>query len=79
MVKIFLLFIVNKTCFNTQEFFFLGWLNTYRIHNHERLLQSVYHRDRDRGLVTISNHESCIDDPLLWGKDSRFCKETTGT
>ena len=45
----------------------MGWLNTYRIHNHERLLQSVYHRDRDRGLVTISNHESCIDDPLLWG------------
>lgn len=44
-----------------------GWFNTYKIHNRETLLESVYKRDKNRGLVTISNHDSCIDDPLLWG------------
>lgn len=44
-----------------------GMLNTYAVHNRDRLHKCLYEREKDRGLVTISNHDSCMDDPLLWG------------
>ncbi|XP_052090592.1 tafazzin-like isoform X3 [Mytilus californianus] len=44
-----------------------GLLNTYKIHNQERLYKCLYDREEKRGLVTVSNHDSCMDDPLLWG------------
>ncbi|CAG2192183.1 TAZ [Mytilus edulis] len=44
-----------------------GLLNTYKIHNKERLYKCLYDREEKRGLVTVSNHDSCMDDPMLWG------------
>lgn len=28
----------------------------------------VKHRDEKVGLITVSNHHSCLDDPVLFGK-----------
>ncbi|CAG5114928.1 unnamed protein product [Candidula unifasciata] len=45
----------------------LEWLNTVKVHNKEVLHNLVENRPNDRGLLTVSNHSSCVDDPLVWG------------
>lgn len=45
----------------------LEWMNKTKIHNHKSLKDAVELRPAGRGLITICNHTSCIDDPLLWG------------
>lgn len=45
----------------------IDWLNKTRIYNHQTLKNAVELREAGRGLVTISNHTSCLDDPLMWG------------
>ena len=47
---------------------FSEWLNKTEVHNRQTLTKAVELRPADRGLVTISNHTSCIDDPLMWGR-----------
>lgn len=43
-----------------------AWLNRFEIYNKDILLNAV-ERSHSTPLLTVSNHTSCIDDPLLWG------------
>ncbi|XP_031551042.1 tafazzin-like [Actinia tenebrosa] len=45
----------------------LKWLNTVRVHNQITLDQCTADRPDGVPLVTVSNHYSCLDDPLMWG------------
>ena len=36
--------------------------------NWDRLLRAVVDRPEGTPLITISNHRSCVDDPLVWGE-----------
>ena len=50
--------------------FWAQCLNSSRVHNHSVLLDTLtkhYNNKRRRPLITISNHSSCLDDPLIWG------------
>ncbi|OWA52699.1 Tafazzin [Hypsibius exemplaris] len=42
-------------------------LNRLQIHGKERFLDVLENREKGRGLITISNHYCCADDPMLWG------------
>ncbi|KAI4325392.1 hypothetical protein MLD38_030797 [Melastoma candidum] len=42
-------------------------LNTTTVHNPDTLLQLVHHRPPGVPLITVSNHVSTLDDPVLWG------------
>lgn len=44
------------------------WLNRTKVYNKNILHEAIASRPQNRGLVTVSNHTSCIDDPLLWGE-----------
>ena len=48
-------------------------LNKVKIHGHERFLDALDNREPGRGLITISNHYCCADDPLLWGRKDAIC------
>ncbi|CAE1294855.1 TAZ [Acanthosepion pharaonis] len=43
------------------------WLNTFNLINGDILYKTIEDRPSNQGLVTVSNHYSCIDEPLLWG------------
>jgi len=43
------------------------WLNRITVYNKAVLHEAVEKRPKDQALVTVSNHRSCIDDPVLWG------------
>ncbi|XP_052286081.1 tafazzin-like isoform X1 [Dreissena polymorpha] len=45
----------------------LETLNTTKVVNKETFLILTKSREPGRGLVTVSNHHSYLDDPLLWG------------
>ena len=36
--------------------------------NTDRFTKAVYDRPKGTPLITVSNHLSCIDDPIIWGK-----------
>lgn len=42
-------------------------LNTTTVHNAETLLRLVRHRPQGIPLLTVSNHVSTLDDPVMWG------------
>lgn len=44
------------------------WLNTFNLINGDILYKTIEDRPSNQGLVTVSNHYSCIDEPLLWGE-----------
>ena len=48
--------------------YFSEILNRPKIHNRQEFLDVVEYREKNRGLLTVSNHYSCIDDPVMWGK-----------
>lgn len=37
-----------------------------RIHNEEPLLEAIFHRPLGKPLITVLNHASTVDDPLIW-------------
>ena len=41
-------------------------LNEMRVINRRNLVQAIFHRHKNVPLITVSNHTSCIDDPLIW-------------
>ncbi|XP_020579437.1 N-acylphosphatidylethanolamine synthase isoform X2 [Phalaenopsis equestris] len=46
---------------------FTSFLNSTHVHNAETLQRLVHCRSPDRPLITVSNHMSTLDDPLMWG------------
>ncbi|GJN26115.1 hypothetical protein PR202_gb14018 [Eleusine coracana subsp. coracana] len=46
---------------------YASMLNTTTVHNADALLQLVSSRPPGTPLLTISNHMSTVDDPLMWG------------
>ena len=42
-------------------------VNTQRWHNKEKL-DCALDRNKDLGLITLTNHHTTIDDPFMWGK-----------
>lgn len=44
-----------------------SFLNTTHVHNAQTLLHLVQSRPPATPLITVSNHMSTLDDPLLWG------------
>ncbi|CAF0956400.1 unnamed protein product [Rotaria sordida] len=47
--------------------FWMKCATSLRIENGEILRNAVLNRDPDRPLITVANHHSCMDDPLLFG------------
>jgi hypothetical protein len=46
---------------------FSGWLNRKHVYNLD-ILEETFSRVKDRPLLTVTNHISCFDEPLIWGK-----------
>jgi len=45
-------------------------LNNGVVRNKETLLNAIFERPKGVPLITVANHESCMDDPALVGKNS---------
>jgi hypothetical protein len=43
-------------------------LNRTHIYNRDVLVQALESRPSGVPLLTVANHHSCADEPLLWGK-----------
>ncbi|KAI8990917.1 acyltransferase-domain-containing protein [Mycotypha africana] len=46
---------------------FLGYFNDTKVHGLEQFLRILQDPQRKKGILTVSNHESVLDDPVLWG------------
>jgi len=41
--------------------------NRFRVIRENTLKRLMFHRPKGKGLLTVSNHQSVVDDPGLWG------------
>ncbi len=47
---------------------FAGTAHRVQTKNMGRLISAIHDRPKGKPLVTVSNHSSCIDDPVIWGE-----------
>lgn len=45
------------------------WMNKTKIMNKGRMTDAIFNRPEGTSLLTVSNHESCLDDPALIGEE----------
>jgi len=48
------------------------WFNRITVYNKAVLHDAVDKRRKDQALVTVSNHRSCFDDPVIWGNSLHY-------
>ena len=47
--------------------FWTNIANSLRIYDRSILIDALESRPKDVPLITVTNHHSCMDEPLLWG------------
>jgi monolysocardiolipin acyltransferase len=56
---------ISLMCVATLSKLWIKCLNKIKVHNRETLMKLVEERDKKRSLITVTNHDSCLDDPLV--------------
>ncbi len=64
----FFFFFLDSGSFTNYTFFLSGYLNKFKVHNKDTLYKLVEKRKPGQPLITVSNHYSCLDDPIMWGE-----------
>ena len=58
-----------QSSFKLMNLFLISeWANHFQDYNLASLEALIDNRPEDTPLITVANHQSCLDDPCLWGK-----------